>query len=76
MKYFNQLIHYYENAYIPKKPSLYKNYEVVRNAVDNVGHLRVEIIKLQNKIREIELAIPNLNLLRIKFLLDYILPSS
>lgn len=56
LKYFNQIIHDYENAYIPKKPCLYKNYEDVRNATDSVGHLRVEIIKLQNKIREIEVA--------------------
>lgn len=56
LKYFNQLIHDYENAYLPKKPSLHNYYEDVRNASDSTGHLRVEIIKLQNKIREIEVA--------------------
>ena len=54
LKYFNRLIHDYENAYLPKKPNLHKYYEDVRNASDSTGHLRVEIIKLQNKIREIE----------------------
>ena len=56
LKYFNQLIHDYENAYLPQKPSLSKYYEDVRIATDSTGHLRVEIIKLQNKIREIEIA--------------------
>jgi len=56
LNYFNQLIYDYENVYIPKKPSLHNYYEDVRNAIESVGHLRVEIIKLQNKIREIEIA--------------------
>lgn len=54
LKYFNRLIHDYENAYIPKKPVLNNYYKDVRNACDSTGHLRVEIIKLQNKMRAIE----------------------